>query len=142
MARIVLMVIALLLAQPAWGADPVTSERDLEGTWSAISAERDGAAASELIGHRIEFAGDHFQIAGKDDVLFGGSFTVAAAQAPAFIDFKIAEGAARSQSWAGIFRIENGLLTICDNAPDPAASRPREFGAPKGSGYVCLTFKR
>lgn len=138
MARIVMMVIALLLAQPAWGADPVTRARDLEGTWSAISAERDGAAASELIGHRIEFAGDHFQIAGKDGVLFGGSFTVAAAH----IDFKIAEGAARGQSWAGIFRIENGLLTICDNAPDPSASRPREFGAPKGSGYVCLTFKR
>lgn len=142
MARIVMMVIALLLAQPAWGADPVTSKRDLEGTWSAISAEQDGAAASELIGHRVEFAGDHFQISGKDGVLFGGNFTVDAAQAPAHIDFKIAEGAARGQSWAGIFKIENGVLTICDNAPDPAASRPRELGAPKGSGHVCLTFKR
>lgn len=139
LARLAAASVILCLSQPAWGADP---KGDLQGTWSAIAAERDGGPASDLIGHRIDFAGDHFQISGAAGVLFGGRFALGAAEVPAPIDFKIEEGNAKGQSWLGIFKIENGLLTICDNAGDPAAARQRDFGAPKGSGYVCLTFKR
>lgn len=142
MRRIGTVGLAVVLYLQAGGTELAAQDKDLAGTWTAISAERDGAPAGELVGHRIAFAGNHFQISGKEGVLFGGSFTVDAAQAPAHIDFKIEEGAARGQSWMGIFKIENGLLTVCDNAPDPAAPRQPDFGAPKGSAYVCLTFKR
>lgn len=138
----VTMVLVLLLAQLVGGANLMAQESELEGAWSAISAERDGAAALELVGHRIEFAGDRFRITRRGELLFGGRFTVGHGDLPAHIDFTIAEGPARGQGWAGIFRTGKGLLTICDNAPDPAASRPREFSAPKGSGHVCLTFAR
>ncbi len=120
----------------------MAQESELEGTWSAIAAERDGAQANELLGHRLELAGGRFRISNRGELLFGGRFTVKRGEQPAQIDFAIEEGPARGQGWAGIFRIEKSLLTICDNAPDPAASRPREFTAPRGSGHVCLTFRR
>jgi uncharacterized protein (TIGR03067 family) len=140
--RLAIMFLALLPLQPAWGADLVTSENDLEGAWSAIAAERDGAPAPELVGNRIEFTGDGFRISHDGKLLFGGRFTANETVVPAEIDLKVEEGAAKGQSWAGIFRIENGALTICDNAPNPAAPRQKDFTAPKGSGYVCLTFER
>lgn len=112
---------------------------DLEGAWTAIAAERDGAVVAELVGNRIEFTGDRFSIAKAGTVLFAGHATVTP---PASIDFAIEEGAAKGQSWLGIFKIENETLTICDNAPNPLAKRPSDFAAPKGSGYVCLQFKR
>jgi uncharacterized protein (TIGR03067 family) len=75
-------------------------------------------------------------------VLFGGSFTTNLGEVPAQIDFKIEEGNAKGQNWLGIFKIENGALTICDNAPSPTAPRQHDFDSPKGSGYVCLIFER
>src|SRR4029453_1373259 len=113
-----------------------------KGIWTAVSAQRDGAAAGELVGNRIEFAGEHFRISKPDAVLFGGSFTTNRKEVPAQINFKIEEGDAKGQSWMGIFMIEGDILAICDNAPNPAAPRPTGFDAGKGSGYVCLRFER
>lgn len=122
--------------------EAVAQNSNLEGAWTATAAERDGAAAAELVGNRIEFTGDRFSIARAGTVLFAGHTTVAPQAVPAAIDFTIEEGAAKGKNWLGIFRIENGALTICDNAPNPQAKRPNDFAAPKGSGYVCLQFKR
>jgi uncharacterized protein (TIGR03067 family) len=118
------------------------AQSDLEGAWTATAAERDGAAAPELVGNRIEFMGDRFSIAKAGAVLIAGRVTVAPQAVPAAIDFAIEEGAAKGQIWLGIFKIENETLTICDNAPDAKAKRPSSFAAPKGSGHVCLQFRR
>jgi uncharacterized protein (TIGR03067 family) len=142
MLRMLLVSIVLFASQHAWGADLVTDENGPEGIWTAVSAQRDGAAAGELVGNRIEFVGDHFRISKHDAVLFGGSFTTNRKEVPAQIDFKIEEGDAKGQGWLGIFKIEDGILTICDNATNPAMPRPAGFDAGKGSGYVCLRFKR
>jgi len=141
MSRLVLLLL-LFFSQHALAADLATSEKVPEGAWTATSAERDGAAAGELVGNRIEFTGDHFRISKQGAVLFGGSFTTNPQEVPAQIDFKIEVGDAKGQSWLGIFKNENGALAICDNAPNPAAPRPGGFDAPKGSGYVCLKFVR
>lgn len=122
--------------------ETMAQNSDLQGAWTATAAERDGAAAAELVGNRIEFTGDRFSIAKAGSVLFAGRATVAPQVDPATIDFAIEEGVAKGQSWLGIFKIENETLTICDNAPNPQAKRPDDFAAPKGSGYVCLQFKR
>jgi uncharacterized protein (TIGR03067 family) len=143
MLRILVLSLLLSMSQHALGADVVTSERQSpEGVWTVTSAQRDGAAAGELVGNRIEFAGGRFQISKRGTVLFGGSFTTNLEKVPAQIDFKIEEGSAKGQSWLGIFKIENGPLTICDNAPNPTAPRQHDFDSPKGSGYVCLIFER
>ena len=35
---------------------------DLEGTWTASAAQREGERADEVIGHRLAFRGNRFQI--------------------------------------------------------------------------------
>jgi uncharacterized protein (TIGR03067 family) len=137
-----LILSLLLFSSPVLAADVVTGRPELSGMWQAVAAQRDGASAAELIGHHIEFDGDRFRIVRADSVLFGGRYAADPDKTPAEIDFTIDEGDARGQTWLGIFKIENGTLTICDNAPDRTAPRQRDFGAPKGSGYVCLEFKR
>jgi uncharacterized protein (TIGR03067 family) len=137
-----MLFLPLLVAPPALAADVVTEEPTLYGAWTAISAERDGTAASELIGHRIAFDGDRFHIRKENTVLYGGRFATNHEESPAQIDLAVEEGEAKGQDWVGIYKIENDVLTICDNAPDRSARRPREFASPKGSGHVCLSFKR
>jgi uncharacterized protein (TIGR03067 family) len=140
MTRRFTIVLLLSAAYPALTADLAAAEDGLDGAWTAISAERDGAPANELVGHRITFDSDRFQITKDGSVLFGGRFTKDSGKEPAQIDFAVEDGAAKGQSWTGIYKIENNELTVCDNASDPTAPRQMEFTAPKG--YVCLTFKR
>ena len=142
MTRAMTLFVFLAALAPAAVADTIAAKTDLQGAWTARSAERDGAPAPELVGNRIEFKDDHFRIVKGDALLFGGGFTIVPDATPARIDFTIADGAAKGQSWAGIYKVEGDALTICDNAPNPAAPRQQDFTAPKGSGYVCLSFTR
>jgi uncharacterized protein (TIGR03067 family) len=141
MARWSALCLLLFVTAPALAADEMREPR-LSGAWTAVAAQRDGAPASELVGHRIEFEGDRFRVLESGAVLFGGGFTANAEMTPPEIDFTIEDGEAKGQTWLGIFKTEDGTLAICDNAPDPTAPRPRGFDAFKGSGYVCLEFKR
>ena len=78
----------LACAQLARAAD-----KDLQGTWTATKAERDGRAATDLIGHRLFFSGNRFEIQSKDrKSLYSGTVQVDANAKPAAIDFQHAEG--------------------------------------------------
>lgn len=118
-------------------------QAQLHGTWVATKAERDGKAADDVVGHRIAFAGNRFQIHSKDGkLLFAGTFRVTPGAKPSAIDFEHAEGTLKGKSWRGIYVIDGETLTICDNAPDPNKNRPAAFEAKAGSGYVLITFRR
>ena len=133
------MLLALSLSSPASAAGPDA----LAGTWTATSAERDGAAADGLIGHRLEFTGDAFRITDKDgQLLYAGTYTVDDSTEPARIDFRHDRGQAAGATWEGIYRLDAATLTIVDDAPDPAKSRPAGFSADAGSGHVLLVFAR
>src|SRR5215216_7362347 len=58
-------VVAVALTVVAYGlafAQPAEdTQKQLEGTWTATKAERDGKAADDVVGHRLSFAGDRFQ---------------------------------------------------------------------------------
>ena len=131
-------ILASLLAAPA-----LAGQADLTGSWTAVRAERDGAPAPELVGHRLSFAGDRFEIVGADGVLlYAGVWHADAAAEPARIDFVNEAGEAAGATWEGIYSLDAGELTIVDDAPDPSAPRPTAFTAGKGSGYVLLVFTR
>jgi hypothetical protein len=49
--------IVLAGAQLAMAAD-----KQLQGTWTATKAERDGKPAADVVGHRLFFSGDRFEI--------------------------------------------------------------------------------
>ena len=130
--------LVLACAQPAEAA-----QRDLQGSWTATKAERDGKAANDVVGHRLSFAGDRFQIQSKDDKpLYAGSVSVDPNAKPATIDLEHTEGVLKGKVWQGIYALDGDTLTICDNAPNLDNGRPAAFEAKSGSGYVLITFKR
>jgi len=128
-----LSIAAAALAQPA---------KTLEGTWTAISAQRDGKPADELAGHRLTFAGNTFVIEKDGKLLYKGTFTTRPGATPAGIDFVNTAGEAKGKTWKGIYRFEGDTLKIVDNAPDPVRARPRQFTTLPDSGQVMLVFKR
>lgn len=124
-------------------APAALAEEPFEGRWTAVSAERDGASAPDLLGHRLSFDGDAFRIIDAEgSALYAGTYAADRGATPATIDFATTDGNAPGPSWAGIWRQDGGTLTIVDNAPDPTRPRPTGFSAPAGSGYVMLVFLR
>jgi uncharacterized protein (TIGR03067 family) len=78
----------LVVAQPAEQAQKL-----LQGTWTATKAERDGKAADDVVGHRLFFTGNRFQIQSKDGKpLYAGTIRVDPSAKPAVIDFEHTEG--------------------------------------------------
>ena len=118
------------------------AQKQLQGTWTATRAERDGKAADDVVGHRLSFTGDRFRIqSGDGKPLYAGTFRVDPSAKPAAIDFEHAEGELKGKAWKGIYGLDGETLTICDNAPNPDERRPAAFEAKSGSGYVLITFR-
>ena len=120
-----------------------SADKALQGTWTATKAERVGRAATDLVGHRLLFSGDHFEIQSKDrKSLYSGTIRLDASAKPTAIDFEHAEGGLKGKAWKGIYALDGETLTICDNAENLGAARPSQFEAKSGSGYVLVTFSR
>jgi uncharacterized protein (TIGR03067 family) len=51
---------------PAFAQPAEDAKKKLQGTWTAAQAERDGQAAEDVVGHRLSFTGNRFQIRSKD----------------------------------------------------------------------------
>ncbi len=131
----------LALAMAALASAATAADDLLAGQWIAISAEENGASAPALVGHRLTFADDGFRIVDTDGKLvYEGKATVDTTADPATLDLSNTGGTATGTDWAGIWKRDGTLLTIVDNAPDPARPRPAAFAAPVGSGYVMLVF--
>ena len=116
---------------------------NLQGTWSAIRAVREGKAAGDVMGNQLSIAGNRFEIKAKDGKrLHAGTVRADPEARPAVIDFEHAEGALKGRVWKGIYLLDGETLTVCENAPDPRKERPAAFEAKAGSGYVLLKFER
>lgn len=130
--------VALTFAQPADDAGA-----KLQGEWTATKAQRDGKPADDVIGHRLTFTTNRFQIqSGERKTLHAGAIRLDPGARPPAIDFAHAEGDLKDKTWKGIYALDGDTLTICDNAPDPAKDRPMAFEAKSDSGYVLITFQR
>jgi uncharacterized protein (TIGR03067 family) len=115
---------------------------ELQGTWIATKAEREGTTADDVVGHRLSVAGNRFEIrSGEGGPLYAGTVRMDPAAKPATIDFEHQSGALDGHVWKGIYVVDGDTLTICDNAPNEAKARPADFEAKAGSGYVLITFK-
>jgi uncharacterized protein (TIGR03067 family) len=128
---------------PAFAQQAEEAQKQLQGTWAATQAERDGKAADDLVGHRLSFTGNRFQIRSRDGkTLYEGTFRLDAKTKPAAIDFEHTQGDLKGKAWKGIYALDENTLTTCDNGPNLARGRPAAFEARTGSGYVLITFKR
>jgi uncharacterized protein (TIGR03067 family) len=80
-------------------AQPITeTQKNLQGSWVATKAERDGKAADDVLGHRLSFSGNRFQIQSRDGKLvYAGTFRVYPGTKPAAIDFEHTEGVLKGE---------------------------------------------
>jgi uncharacterized protein (TIGR03067 family) len=142
---IIILLVGLALASVhlAFAQLAEEAQKKLQGTWTATKAERDGKAADDVVGNRLSFTGNRFQIQSKDGKpLYAGTVRVDPSAKPAAIDFEHTEGAFKGKVWKGIYGVDGDTLTTCDNAPNLDKGRPAAFEAKSGSGYVLITFKR
>ena len=136
--------LSLGLVANAWAvADPAApaEQAQLQGTWQAVAAQRNGAPAPDLVGHSLAFTKERFQITRDGKLLYGGTYTANIAARPAHIDFHQDEGTELRGEWRGIYRFEAGHLEIADNADDKSKPRPTAFVTTPGSGYVLVRFE-
>jgi len=124
-------------------APPVAAtEHKLEGTGTAIKAERDGKPADEVVGNRLILTDKRFQIRSEGGKrLYAGGVRVAAGAQPASIDFQHQAGALKGKAWKGIcprWRKREDLRQRPEHGKAPA----RGFEAKTPSGYVLITFPR
>jgi uncharacterized protein (TIGR03067 family) len=133
--------LSLGLVAVAWAAEPVSDSAKLQGTWQAIAAERNGAPAPDVLGHRLVFTKDRFQITREARLLYGGTYAADSSVQPARINFRQDEGSTLRGEWKGIYRFEAGRLEIIDNADDMSKPAPTQFVTAPGSGYVLLRFE-
>jgi len=128
---------------PAFGQPAEGAPKGLQGTWAATKAQRNGKAAADVVGHRLSFTGNRFQVRSKDGkLLYAGTFRVHPNTKPAAIDFEHTKGTLKGKAWKGIYAQDGDTLRECDNAPDLAKGRPAAFAAKAGSGHIFITFKR
>jgi uncharacterized protein (TIGR03067 family) len=128
---------------PTFAHPTEEAQKRLQATWTAIKAERDGKAADDVVGHRLSFAGDRFQIRSNDGkLLYAGIFRVDSSMKPAAIDFEHTDAALKGKAWRGIYTLDGDTLTVCDNAPNLDKGRPAAFEAKPGSGHILITFER
>jgi uncharacterized protein (TIGR03067 family) len=133
-----LSLIGLLAMTSAPSAQPAAT---LDGVWIAVSAERDGKKATDVVGHRLAFNAGRFKITRDGKTLYAGTYDTGPATRPVQIDFVNTEKALKG-TWKGIFELDGATLKVCDNAPDMTKPRPAGFAAPAGSGYVFIMFTR
>jgi uncharacterized protein (TIGR03067 family) len=128
---------------PAWADTAEEAQKKLQGSWTAKEARRDGKPAADVVGHRLSFTGNRFEIKSADGkLLYQGTVRLDPAATPAAIDFEHSQGALKGKVWKGIYALKGDTLTTCDNAPDLDKGRPTAFEAKAGSGYVLITFRR
>ena len=113
----------------------------MQGTWSAVSGERDGNKAPET-----ELK--QFKIVIKDDkmtLLVGeptelATFKLDPAKKPKAVDLDLQAGQDKGKTAHGIYDLEGDTLKIC--MAKPGKDRPTEFTTKAGSDTTLLVLKR
>jgi len=116
--------------------------RELTGTWQSVSYALNGKKASDDDMKKIQlvFDADGTTKALNDGKLFLASSTKIDPTAnPAKIDIIFTGGEGKGGTALGIYKIEDGVLTICRSAP--GKPRPAEFASDPGSGLTLMSYK-
>jgi uncharacterized protein (TIGR03067 family) len=158
----------LLIAGLAWLACSCGSKlkTELEGTWSALSADRDasmtkgpgknmkkaqskdmkkaqskdltkGLSPEMVAKMKMNFRENHFTMTSDGNVMSEGWFSLNASASPRKIE--ILHG---NKVTAGIYKIERDQLTICLAMGADAGQPPSDFSSPPPAGCILFVLKR
>jgi uncharacterized protein (TIGR03067 family) len=118
----------------------------LTGTWTVISAVRDGKQLSDAeidgIAFTIEETG-RAEVKKKGQIVFEGILTIDPTKSPKTEDAtQTSEGENQGKTILSIYEINGDTLRICSAAAGLGKERPVEFSSKPGSGYFLREFKR
>jgi RNA polymerase sigma factor (sigma-70 family) len=118
----------------------------MEGAWDVIGIEEGGrkASADDVKGMRWTFKGSEVEPVNPGEKR-GDKFTVKLdpGKTPKHIDVIPLEGDLKGKTLQGIYKLEDGQLTIClRDEKSPEKGRPTEFSGKKGSDQGLITLKK
>jgi uncharacterized protein (TIGR03067 family) len=116
----------------------------LQGTWSLVSAVRDGKDVpdDEVSRTTLVIKGDAFTFPNDARVGTGpsGTFTIDPSRTPGAIDATPSAGPTKGETWMGIYEIAGDLYKVAF-AP-PGKVRPTRFVSEPGSGRLHSVWRR
>jgi uncharacterized protein (TIGR03067 family) len=142
--RAPVLVIAVLVVVGSAGAQEAARKEmaQLEGEWSMVSGEANGAAMPEATvktGKRLAKDGETtISLGGR--VYFKAKFNIDPTKKPKAIDYTMTEGPTKGKTHLGIYDLDGDTLKFCFAAP--GKDRPTEFTAKEGSQQTMSVWKR
>lgn len=145
---LIFLSVSLLLGADTQKDDAVKAEtKNLQGTWSVVSAEREGNKVpdDEIKKTTLVIKGDKL-IARKtentpkpEEKITEMSFTLDPTKNPKWIDVTYTSGERKDESSQGIYEVKGDTLKICMSR---AATRPMEFETKPESQRHLMILKR
>jgi uncharacterized protein (TIGR03067 family) len=131
---VVLLAVVFTSAGVVAGGDAKADLKKFTGTWSVVSAQKDGkdAPLDEFKDVRFTFSGDKMTFK-KGEESKEGSFKIDSTKKPPHIDVTV-EG----KDHPGIYQFEGDQLKLCVGQTD----RPTEFKSAEGTRTMLIVLKR
>jgi len=148
--RTLVLAVGTLLATMGFAAvavaDDAADKKDkekLQGTWMAVSGEKEGKDDAEAKEHALVFEGDKFSVKRGNDVIVRGTFKINASKSPKTMDMEITEGPddVKAKTAQAIYELKGDELTWCVAHPGEA-ERPEKFATKEGVKQMLVKFKR
>jgi uncharacterized protein (TIGR03067 family) len=117
--------------------------RELTGTWQSVTYALGGKQASADDMKKIQLV---FDAEGNTKALNDGKVFIASTTKidptanPATIDITFSSGEVKGGTALGIYKIEDGVLTIC--RADPGQARPAVFNSGPGNGWTLMSYRK
>jgi uncharacterized protein (TIGR03067 family) len=127
-------------------ADDATDKKDkekLQGTWMAVSGEKEGKDDPEAKQHSLVFEGDKFSIKRGDKVFVQGTFKIDASKSPKTMDIDITEGPenVKNKTAQAIYALDGDELTWWVAEPG-SGDRPEKLATKEGVKHLLVKLKR
>ena len=115
---------------------------ELEGEWQMISGVMNGLAMDESMTKWVKriTAGNVTTVTAGPQTMLKVEFSIDAKQSPKFIDYVNLAGALKGKKQAGIYSLEDGILTVCVAAPK--SPRPVKFESRPGENHTLTVWKK
>jgi len=125
----------------------VAKERKaMQGDWDVVALEENGrkASADDVKGMRWTFMGSTMQPTDPGEKPGEkAEVKIDPGRSPKHIDLVVPEGALKGKTLQGIYKMEEGKLTVClRDEKAPEKGRPKEFTAEKGSNQAVITLEK
>jgi uncharacterized protein (TIGR03067 family) len=144
-SAVVAFVATIGLAAAAF-ADDAADKKDkekLQGTWTAVSGEKEGKEDPEAKEHALVFEGDKFSVKRGDKVVVRGTFKINAAKSPKTMNMEISEGPndVKDKTAQAIYALDGDELTWCVAEPG-SGERPEKLATKEGVKHMLVKLKR